>query len=331
MSQKEYIISLIAKQLQGVATPQEAAELQQWLKSDAACQEEYDDMAVIWQRSGHLLAEPQFNTEVAWVKLDDQIAQLTGRNKKPFHTIISVLFSNTAKAAAAILILAAAGYWWYNHAKWQTFTAVTQNETLTLPDKSVVMVRKGSTIKYQKQFDKDERRVELTGEAFFSVQHNKHQPFIVTTPYSEVKVLGTSFLVGTYDVTDEVAVVTGKVNVTYKNTEEKNNQVVLTKGQQVILRRGHFYQSPITDSNFIAWETGKLTFNNTALPKVLQDISHFYGVSVELDPGLQAAAQNIPVTVHFNNQPLEQVLEELKLITGLQVKKENDKTLFYRN
>ena len=330
MSQKEHIVSLIAKQLQGVATPQEAAELQQWLKSDAACQQEYDDMAVIWHKSSQFLAEPQFNTEVAWVKLDDQIAHLTARDKKPFHTIISVLFSNTAKAAAAILIVAAGGYWWYNHAQWQTFTAVAQNETLTLPDKSVVELRKGSTIKYQKQFDKDERRVELTGEAFFTVQHNEHQPFLVITDNAEVKVLGTSFLVHSTGTADEIVVVTGKVNVADK--KENDNKVILIKGQRAVLKQDHhFYQDQVADSNFIAWKTGKLNFTNTALSQVLQDISHYYGVSVELDPSLQNNAATLPVTVHFNNQPLEQVLEELKLITGLQAKKENDKTLFYRN
>jgi ferric-dicitrate binding protein FerR (iron transport regulator) len=54
MSQNDHIVSLIAKQLQGVATPQEAKELQQWLHSDAACQQEYDDMARIWQKSGSI-------------------------------------------------------------------------------------------------------------------------------------------------------------------------------------------------------------------------------------------------------------------------------------
>jgi len=332
MNQKEHIIALIAKQLQGLATPQEADELQQWLQSDAACQQEYDDMAVIWQKSGPLLAEHSFNTEVAWVKLDDQIALLTARDRKPLHAIISILYTPTAKAAAAILVLACtatAGFWWHRHTQWQSFTALAQNETLTLPDHSVVVVRKGSTLKYPKQFDAAERRVALTGEAFFSVQHNEHQPFLVITDHSEVKVLGTSFLVHNTNAADEVVVVTGKVNVADK--KENNNKVILTKGQRVVLKQDHFYQDQVADSNFIAWETGQLNFNNTALPQVLQDISHYYGITVELDPGIQANAHTIPVTVHFNNQPLEQVLEELKLITGLQVKKENGKTVFYRN
>jgi len=50
MSEKQNIVELIAKQLQGAATPEELNELQLWLKSDAACQQEYDDMALIWQK-----------------------------------------------------------------------------------------------------------------------------------------------------------------------------------------------------------------------------------------------------------------------------------------
>jgi ferric-dicitrate binding protein FerR (iron transport regulator) len=334
MRDKEHIIHIIAKQLQGLATPQEVEELQQWLKQDAACQQEYDDMAIIWQKSGPLLANPTFNADVAWVKLDDKIVHLTPKPKHHYDTIISFFFSSTGKAAAAVLVfalVALGGYFWYQRAQWQTFTAAAKNETLTLPDQSVVVVRKGSSIKYRKAFDKKERLVQLTGEAFFKVQHKDNQPFLVTTDNADIKVLGTSFLVSSSDVTVDVVVITGKVNVTYKYTVETNNQITLTKGQQVLLARGRFHQLPVTDSNFLAWRTGQLIFNNSPLPKVLQDVAHYYGVEVELAPALKATAQDVHITVQFNNQPIEQVLEELTLITGLQMKKEKDKVLFYRN
>lgn len=51
MSQNDHIITLIAKQLQGWATPQEAEELQQWLHSDAGRRQEYDEMVMIWQKA----------------------------------------------------------------------------------------------------------------------------------------------------------------------------------------------------------------------------------------------------------------------------------------
>ncbi|WP_166437096.1 FecR family protein [Niastella caeni] len=326
------MVHLIAKQLQGLATAQEAEELQRWLKSDAACQQEYDDMVLIWQKSGPLLANPQFNADIAWLKLDDKIAHANPKTKLPFHTIISFLFSSTQRTAAVVLVLvliAGGGYWWYQKAQWQTFTAAAKNETFTLPDQSVVLVRKGSSIKYRKTFNKKERQVQLSGEAFFQVQPNENQPFLVATPNAEVKVLGTSFLVNSTESTDEVVVVTGKVNVTAK--KESNNQITITKGQRAVLDHARFFHSPVTDSNFIAWKTGMLNFNNTALPKVLQDIAHYYGIQIELAPALHAIAHTFHVTVQFNNQPLAQALEEIALITGLQVKKEKDKVTFYRN
>ena len=332
MREKQHIINLIAKQLQGLATQQEAEELQRWLTLDAACQQEYDDMAIIWQKSGPLLANPHFNADVAWIKLDDQIVHLTPKPKLHYDTIISFLFSPAIKAVAAVLvlaILAIGGYWWYQQAQWKTFTAAAKNETVTLPDQSVVVVRKGSSIKYEKAFNKKERRVQLTGEAFFKVQHNEKQPFLVTTNNTEVKVLGTSFLVNATSSGDEIVVVTGKVTVTDKN--ETNNLVVLTKGQRAVLEQKRFYQSPVTDSNFRAWETGQLIFNNTTLPKVLRDVAHYYDVQIELAPALKATAEAVHVTVQFNNQPIAQALEEIMLITGLQMKKDKDKVIFYRN
>jgi transmembrane sensor len=331
MRDKEHIIHIIAKQLQGLATPQEVEELQQWLKQDAACQQEYDDMAIIWQKSGPLLANPTFNADVAWVKLDDKIVHLTPKPKHHYDTIISFFFSSTGKAAAAVLVFALVafgGYLWYQKAQWQTFTAAAKNETLTLPDQSVVVVRKGSSIKYRKAFDKQERLVQLTGEAFFKVQHKDNQPFMVTTNNTEVKVLGTTFLVNS--AADEVTVIAGKVQVTDKR--EFNKPVILTKGQRAYLTPDFVYQPPIIDTtNFLAWVTGKLIFNNTPLPEVLEDISNFYEIKVELAPALKATAPEIHVTVQFNNQPIEQALEEITLITGLQMKKEKDKVVFYRN
>jgi ferric-dicitrate binding protein FerR (iron transport regulator) len=333
MNHKEHIVNLIAKQLQGLATPPETEELQQWLQSDPACQQEYDEMKLIWQNSGPLLADPAFNADVAWLQLDDRIGSLTGRQKTPFHKLIS-FFSTPVKAAATILVLVLiglGGYWWHWQAQWQTVAATDKNTVITLPDHSVVTVRKGSSIKYLKVFDKKERRVKLTGEAFFTVQHNEHQPFFVNAGNSEVKVLGTSFLVNSQKTVDKVTVITGKVNVTRKSFG--NDQITLTKGEEGTLTPDHTLKMPLVlnNFNFIAWATGQLVFENTALPEVLHDIAANYGVALELAPGLSPQVATTLITVHFNNQPIEQVLEEIRLITGLQMKKEKDKIIFYRN
>lgn len=324
-SDNENIISLIAKQLHGVATPHEAEELQRWLQSDAMHQQEYDELVIIWQKTDPMQAGPHFNTAIAWQQLESKIA----RSRKQVPVI--PLWSGVKRIAAAVVILTAmgtAGYFWYQHNQWQTITASGNNQSFTLPDQSVVLLRKGSRLQYPTSFNKKERSVQLTGEAFFQVQHDEHQPFVIITDNAAIQVLGTSFLVNSAKTEDEIVVVTGKVNVKDKN--QPDNQVILTTGERVVLQKDRFYENKVTDSNFMAWKTGLLNFKLTPLQKVLEDISHYYGIQVVVAPGDEAATQSITITVRFENQPLEQALDEIKLITGLGMKKEKDKIVFYR-
>lgn len=324
MSDHEIIITLIGKQLQGLATPQETEALQLWLDADALHQQEYNELALIWQKSGPLLANPHFDANIAWLKLDEKISP-----RKPY-SIVSYLFSAKKVAVAVVLVSAIAfgGYWFNRQSRWQTLSATETNQSFTLPDRSVVLLRKGSTLRLPKQFNVKERVVNLTGEAFFQVEPNEHQPFKISTAHSTVTVLGTTFMLNAGKNEDEVVVVTGKVNVTDKNANK--NQVIVTPGQRAVLNEHDLYKIQVTDSNFIAWKTGKLYFNNASLQKVLPDVAHYYGVPVEMAPGTENASQPFTVTVQFDNQPLEQALEEIKLITGLEMKKASGKIIFYR-
>jgi ferric-dicitrate binding protein FerR (iron transport regulator) len=331
MNENEHIIAIIAKQLQGLATEQEAAELQLWLQQDASHQSAYNELVVIWQRSANVLSgsEPRFNAEVAWLQLDKKIAVARRKTTPELYNFLK--FTRTAEKVAAVLIITAAiagGYWWYRHSQWQTFTASTNNQQVTLADNSVVILRKGSSISYPRTFNKKQRLVKLTGEAFFQVHHNDQQPFIINTPLSEVQVVGTSFMVNARETSDEVVVVTGKVHVADK--KQTGNEVLLTPGQRVVLQQDHFYQNQVTDSNFIAWKTGLLNFKNASVQKVLQDLSDYYGIQAELDTTAARDTAALTITVRFDNQPLEQALDEIRLITGLEMKKEADKVIFYR-
>jgi ferric-dicitrate binding protein FerR (iron transport regulator) len=329
MSEIEYIISIIAKQLKEQASPEELQELQSWLQADALHQRQYDELMAIWQNSGRLLNAPGFDTHSAWLKIKNQIKRPPATETKPSSPVISLIFLK--RAAIAVVLLAAislATFWYVSRTQWQTFTATVNNQVLHLPDQSIVHVRKGSAIRFPKKFSARERQVELTGEAFFEVQHNEQQPFRIVTAHSAIRVLGTSFLVHTNEMSDEVVVVTGQVQVQDKN--RNSNQVIVPAGQRVVLQQHQFTQQPVTDSNFIAWQTGHLNFENTPLYKVLEDVAHYYGETIELAPGVPPSAASHGMTLRFDNQPLEQALEEIRLISGLALKKENGKIVFYQ-
>src|ERR1700722_12039507 len=70
--------------------------------------------------------------------------------------------------------------------------------SLTLSDGTQVWLNAESSLKYPVAFTGNERKVEITGEAYFEVAHNKSMPFIVKKDAMEVQVLGTHFNINTY-------------------------------------------------------------------------------------------------------------------------------------
>ncbi|HEY4147293.1 MAG TPA: FecR domain-containing protein [Chitinophagaceae bacterium] len=318
MQESEQITDIIGKKLGGEASVAELEQLQRWLDAAASNRLEYDQLVKIWTETTPALHLPAFDVDAAWQKVDGRI----GVKSMAFYTRRLV-------AAAAMVAVVAAGWWLWNknNPHWQQFEAVAANQSLQLPDGSTVLLRKGSKLKYPPVFDKNERTVELTGEAFFKVQHNEQQPFRITTSHAKVEVLGTSFLVRSEGPLEEVVVATGRVSVTDK--DQRSNHIILAAGQQAILQEDKFSQGLVTDSNYMAWKTGLLDFKGASLQKVLDDVQHYYSVSIELAGG-QSVQGKDGITVRFENEPFDSVLEEIKLVTGLEVKKENGKYLLYQ-
>lgn len=328
MQINDQIIFLITSQLQGSASTEEAIQLQQWIDATPENREAYLDLVKIWENSNALLQQPVFDSHTAWNKLDTIIQRY---EKQAIAPVRSLNYKKWLAVAAAILVVATAGWFGWNnfHARSLEVTASVNNEMVQLPDGSSVLLRKGSTIRYPATFKPHERNVELTGEAFFQVQHNEQKPFNITTDHSKVTVLGTSFLVDASRTADKVVVVTGRVKVAA--TSSQHQEVVLTAGQEVLVEADQMQQSEVTDSNFLSWKTGVLDFKDASLSKVLKDIEHYYNTPILLEGENQdSALGKLRLNVQFKNQSLEQVTEEIRLLTGLYVKKAQDSLIFYK-
>lgn len=320
----DHIANIIAKRFRNAATAGELAELQLWVEADAANRQEYDQLVQIWEQSAHVLQDPSFDATAAWSKLDTAIQQST-----PQRRIIPI---NTWKWAVAVVVLVLAGaawfFWQQKDAQWQSITANVAHQPIDLPDGSTVLLRKGSTLQYPAAFTGRQRRVRLSGEAFFQVQRNEQHPFRISTAHSDIEVLGTSFLVHSTKQADEIVVKTGKVSVT--DNDRSGNKVILTAGQKAVLANTRFQQSAVADSNYIAWKTGLLDFNGTPLLQVLEEIAHYYDITVAVPEDQHTAVEEIRITARFQNQPAEQVLEEIRLTSGLEMRKERDTIVFFK-
>ncbi len=149
---------------------------------------------------------------------------------------------------------------------------------LTLPDGTLVHLNYNTRVIYPEQFTEDTRDVILDGEAYFMVAKDRRHPFVVHTPQGEVKDYGTEFNVSTRGESGtEVVLVDGKVGVTPVNGTEH----LLKPGQKCTVTKSQCAIADIDVEPYIAWNTGKFTFEDCALEKLMDVIGRWYNMEVE--------------------------------------------------
>lgn len=154
---------------------------------------------------------------------------------------------------------------------------------LNLPDGSKVWLNAASSIKYPVAFNGKERKVEITGEAYFEVAKDTHKPFRVIAGEQEVEALGTSFNVNTYD--DEplkkTTLLTGSVRVT-RNTNSHKQEIVLSPFQQAVVSSSDNTIRKITvqTDDAIAWKSGFIHFTDVKLEEIMRQLARWYDIEV---------------------------------------------------
>lgn len=151
---------------------------------------------------------------------------------------------------------------------------------LILADGSKVWLNAASSIKFPNVFVGKERKVQITGEAYFEVAHNKDMPFRVWVNDMEVEVLGTHFNVNAY--TDEPSVNTTLLQGSVKVIDGSNSKIIIP-GEQAQIKEGG--ESGIRVSNVdvnevIAWKNGLFQFNNADIESIMRQVARWYDVSV---------------------------------------------------
>ena len=154
---------------------------------------------------------------------------------------------------------------------------------LILPDGTHVWLNAASSIRYPTEFSGTERRVEMSGEAYFEVVKNKSMPFVVHVNQGpDIKVLGTHFDVFAYK--DESVVKTTLVEGSVLVTDGRAS-ATLTPGQQAqVMKNGSIQLIREADiRKELAWKNGQFDFDNTDLPTIMRQISRWYDVDLEYE------------------------------------------------
>ena len=150
--------------------------------------------------------------------------------------------------------------------------------TLTLPDGTRVWVNAGTSLTYPTAFAANERKLVLTGEAYFEVARDAKKPFIVNTPGgANVEVLGTHFNINAYD--DEPAIKTtlleGSVNV-----KSAFGNIILKPGEQSSISQSSHTSHPIEVQTVMAWKNGLFDYKRSDITEVLRDAARWYDIEI---------------------------------------------------
>ena len=150
---------------------------------------------------------------------------------------------------------------------------------IILPDGTRVWLNSSSALTFPATFTGTERKVAVTGEAYFEVAKNKSMPFKIDVNGKEViEVLGTHFNITAY--TDEQAITTtlleGRVKINYKD-----KATLIKPGQMAI----NNFTEPIAvkEANIdevMAWKNDTFIFNNENITSIMRKISRWYDVDV---------------------------------------------------
>ncbi len=316
------IEQIILKSLAEKLSEDEVQRLESWRGAHPGNEAEYQAYLTSWDHAGHYSASG-WNTERAWLKLQDRIAPENQPVKVHFVKRIPLL-RRIGSVAAVFLLLATITYGVFELTQkkaFQSVSALEQDLELNLADGTMVHLKQGATLQYPEEFKRKARMVEMTGQVYFDVARDEQKPFVVTTNRTKVTVLGTAFAV---DASDEQNLVTNlyvtEGSVAFQSKRNDDVKLTVQAGQQARLEGNQLRPIKNPEFNDIAWHTNTLEFRNMRTEDAVQDISAYYHVEIDLSGSLVRDCA-ITAPLPFQDAPLDDVLEIMKVLLDVDIKK----------
>ncbi|MCG6187599.1 FecR family protein [Maribellus maritimus] len=282
-SQKFSNIELVIQRfVQGQASVEDEKLLYSWIKEDPGNRKRLFQEKDIWE-SAKLGTKQMNDLELdQWLSLQER----TISRKLRFSGIADFL-----KVAAIIVISLGLGWFGrylyaqqsliYKTVEMKTVEATKgQLKEVFLADGTHVWINSDSELSFPSRFDASNRRVELTGEAYFEVKANEEKPFYVKTKSHTVKVVGTRFNVCEYPESHiiETTLEEGKVKIITGNIVHD-----LLPGEQSSFNT-ETSKVRIGEADleiFTTWKEGRYEFRNEPLSKIFQIVERWWDVRID--------------------------------------------------
>lgn len=326
MAQSNRLQYLFEKHLRNQSSPAELEELVSLLNETA--DEALDrPMSALWEE----VRDKQTANEVDWAGMLQEVKRSKRNN-------IRYLWTKVA-AAAVLLAVIATGITYYVNKNnkinpptevlyAQKAVPVGETRLLVLKDGSKITLNADSRLRYPEHFDEKTREVYLEGEAMFDVTHDPERPFIVHSGQLQTEVLGTVFNISAYPGAEkmEVTVISGKVAV--EETVSKRSTTLVADQKVVFNTRTANFNTRTLESAApaVAWQKGRISFDDAALSEVTAQFYRRYGVRIILE---NASLADCRISIVLNNDTVDNLLKTITALTNSNYKYEGDQVILY--
>lgn len=302
----------LIRYIEGNATQEEKDAIARWLDQD---KKNWDEFLALRKTYDFTLGQLD--------KTSVRVAPPKEKEKK--RTVVELL------KIAAVFILSFSCFYLFNRPEQAEeivmhtiHVPAGQRAELTLADGTSVWLNANTILKYPNRFSSSKREVELDGEAYFTVEPDADNEFIVHTKQYAIKVLGTEFNVSSYHTNDlfETSLLKGKVEV-FSN--ETNQLLVLSPNERVFVENGNLMKAPIRHFSHFLWKNGLISFENEQMESIINKLSLYYDVEIKVE---KKEILDLKYTGKFwTKDGIEHVIKVLRIHAKFNYIKDNERNV----
>ncbi|MEY8592800.1 FecR domain-containing protein [Butyricimonas hominis] len=183
-----------------------------------------------------------------------------------------------------------------------------------LEDGTTVYLNSESELRIPVHFNSKERVVWLTGEAYFSVEHEKQRSFTVRTERADISVLGTEFGVRAY--ADEADLLTTLVQGAVEVKSESRVHRIVPGEQAKVDEAGNIEVKEVNVDDYIAWKLGRIVFVNARLEDIMRELQRWYDFKVSYSsPEQKELRFTMDILKYKEVSDIFDLMEKIKRIT----------------
>ncbi|MEP6950957.1 MAG: FecR family protein [Ginsengibacter sp.] len=313
-------ILLVTKYLAGEATPEEAIAIGHWIK-EPANKKQFDEISSVWNLLPQSSIHKSPDHAIAWSQLQNSISK-----KRSFRKMESMPRVYAAAAVVAGIIICGVIFYnvFNNHTSvTREFITLAASRDLlkdTLPDGSIIILNRNSSVQYPQDFNKTNRLINLHGEAYFNIAPDKKNPFIINEGELNIKVVGTLFNVSKTENPQSIKV---QVQSGIVKMYTSKSEITISKGQTGIYIKDNNVLTikDSVDVNSMAYATGSFSFTNKSLGEISSYLEKAFGVTILFKN------RDLPqcrMTAKFENKPLDYIIHVISITLNIQYTIQNN-------